>query len=109
MVVKNNIIVNNKEKIDEIKKYHSSSNLDEIIKITFPNQSTSFYFQIKSEIKRLRKKCNRILDLRDKIKNTEIQDIEYQGVRHHLTEKTLIEFRKLIEYYNGEYTLDVFE
>jgi len=109
MVVKNNIIVNNKEKIDEIKKYHSSSNLDEIIKITFPNQSTSFYFQIKSEIKRLGKKCNRILDLRDKIKNTEIQDIEYQGVRHHLTEKTLIEFRKLIEYYNGEYTLDVFE
>jgi hypothetical protein len=109
MISNNNILVENKKGIYEIKKFHDSPRLNDVIKKKFPNETPSFYFQIKSEIKRLGKTCNRILDLRNKLKNEACEEIEFNGIRHYLNESAAIAFKTLTTQYSHQYTFGVYE
>ena len=105
----NSIIIENKGRIYEIKKFHNNANLNDIIKKRFPNETPSFYFQVKSEIKRLGKPCNRILDLRNKLKNETCEEYEFNGIRHYLNESASVAFKKLMKEYSNQYTFGIYE
>tara|TARA_Y100000588_G_scaffold41528_1_gene39637 strand:- start:18307 stop:20763 length:2457 start_codon:yes stop_codon:yes gene_type:complete len=102
----------NKQYTSIAKKFldqYKNPNLKRFLESTMPNQSPNFYFNVKSEILRLSKLCNRILDLRDKIKNEEIHEIEYNNQTHYLNDTGLREFQRVIEIYDNRFTFGVYE
>lgn len=102
----------NKQYTSIAKKFldqYKNPNLKRFLESTMPNQSPNFYFNVKSEILRLSKLCNRILDLRDKIKNEEIHEIEYNNQTHYLNDTGLKEFQRVIEIYDNRFTFGVYE
>jgi hypothetical protein len=105
----NKILDNNKKSIQKLKKFHDSINLTNLVKKEFPQETGGFHFQIKAEIKRLSKPCNRILDLRNKLKNEDCEEVEFGNIRHYLNESGLNIFKVLTSEYQGAYTFGVYE
>ena len=102
----------NKQYTNIAKKFldqYNNPNLKRFLESSIPNQSPNFYFNIKSEILRLSKLCNRILDLRDKIKHEEIHELEYNNNTHYLNDTGLREFQRVLALYNNRFTFGVYE
>ncbi len=102
----------NKQYTNIAKKFldqYNNPNLKRFLEYSIPNQSPNFYFNIKSEILRLSKLCNRILDLRDKIKHEEIHELEYNNNTHYLNDTGLREFQRVLTLYNNRFTFGVYE
>lgn len=102
----------NKQYTNIAKKFldqYKNPSLKRFLETTMPNQSPNFYFNVKAEILRLSKMCNRIIDLRDKIKNEEIHEIEYNNLTHYLNDTGLKEFQRVIEIYDNRFTFGVYE
>lgn len=70
-------------------------------------ENNSDKFLIKMELKRLAAPCNRIIDLRDKVKNN-CQLFEQQGIKHYLSSEAITVLQENIKLYN-QYTVGVYE
>jgi hypothetical protein len=88
---------------------YKNPRLKEFLKNAIPNQKPNFYFNVKSEILRISKECNRIIDLRDKIKDEEVHEITFNNLTHYLNDSGLKEFERVSDIYQNRFTFGVYE
>jgi len=65
-------------------------------------------FLQKFERQRLKKTCNRIIDLRGKVAG-ECQAYTFGGKTHYLDDRAYLLAKQLLDYFNGQYTFGVYE
>lgn len=88
---------------------YKNPQLKKILETAMPNQKPNFYFNVKAEILRLSKECNRIIDLRDKIKEEQIHEISTGSLTHYLNDTGLEEFERVSKIYENRFTFGVYE
>ncbi|MER2490583.1 PilZ domain-containing protein [Catenovulum sediminis] len=65
-------------------------------------------FQIKMEVNRRNKPCQRPIDLRQRYKS-ECQLFEHNNIAHYMPEKAIDAYKSLLELYAGAYTFAIYE
>lgn len=98
------------EAVSRFQFLYNDSSLKSRVKSFLGQSSTPpSIFKVQSEIQRLAKPCNRIIDLRDIAKGVTIEEFEYDGVYHALDVTSQQIFQKLVKKYEGQYTFGVYK
>lgn len=105
-----NLSERQKQVIGQLQFEKNSSRIKESASRLLGSESThSAVFNVVSEINRLKKTCRRPIDFRDMAKGLALEAYDVDGVRHVMDPVTKSMFDHLMEKYEGEYTIGVFE